>query len=397
MKIWVALLAAVAASAQAPAPQAKAVIGEVSAIDASAKQLTLKTDSGVAYTVKLDDSTKYLRIPPGEKDLKNATPTQLSELNVGDRVLARGAVSEEDKTVPARTIIVMTKSDLAKKHEEEQQAWQRGVVGTVAAVNPASKEVTITLRGITKKTVVVDASAASGFLRYAPGSYQFSEAKPSTFDEIRVGDTVRARGQKNEDGSRIKADQILSGSFLTLAATVTSVDVAGGVVTATDLQTKKPVEIHTTNETLVRKIPEMMATMMARRMQAAAGGPGQAPPGGPAGGGAGQGGPGAGARGGEGGPGGPGGPGQGRPGGGPGGMGRGNFDLQSALERMPPLPLTDLKKGDAIIISSTKGAANLTAIILVAGVEPFLAAAPRSSSGQVNLGSWSFEGGAPEQ
>ena len=73
----------------------------------------------------------------------------------------------------------------------------------------------------------------------------------------------------------------------------------------------------------------------------------------------------------------------------------GNFDLQQALERMPPMMLTDLKPGDALIISSTKGA-GLTAITLVAGVEPFLASAPKTG-GQVNLGSWSFDGGIPAQ
>jgi hypothetical protein len=82
-----------------------------------------------------------------------------------------------------------------------------------------------------------------------------------------------------------------------------------------------------------------------------------------------------------------------------GGGGRGNFDLQQILERMPVMPLSDLKAGDALIISSTKGAdpGSLTAITLVAGVEPFLAAAPRSNSGAVNLGAWSFDGGIPAQ
>jgi hypothetical protein len=68
------------------------------------------------------------------------------------------------------------------------------------------------------------------------------------------------------------------------------------------------------------------------------------------------------------------------------------------LERSPQLSLADLKKGDALIISSSKGAdgAPITAFSLVAGVEPFLAAAPRTA-GQVDLGSWSLSVGAPEQ
>jgi hypothetical protein len=66
---------------------------------------------------------------------------------------------------------------------------------------------------------------------------------------------------------------------------------------------------------------------------------------------------------------------------------------------MPQLMLSELKKGDAVIVSSAKvpGDAPVTAFTFVAGVEPFLAAAPRSS-GQVNLGSWNLDiGGGPEE
>jgi len=65
---------------------------------------------------------------------------------------------------------------------------------------------------------------------------------------------------------------------------------------------------------------------------------------------------------------------------------------------MPPLALEDLRPGDALIVSSSKGpdSTNITAITLVAGVEPFLAAAPRSA-GAINLGAWNLDvGGIPE-
>jgi hypothetical protein len=72
--------------------------------------------------------------------------------------------------------------------------------------------------------------------------------------------------------------------------------------------------------------------------------------------------------------------------------------LQQLLERSPQLSLAELKKGDALIISSSKVAdgASITAFSLVAGVEPFLAAAPRTA-GQPDLGSWSLSVGMPEQ
>jgi hypothetical protein len=66
---------------------------------------------------------------------------------------------------------------------------------------------------------------------------------------------------------------------------------------------------------------------------------------------------------------------------------------------MPQLSLSELKKGDAVIVSSSKtsGDSAITAFTFVAGVEPFLAAAPRTA-GQVNLGSWNLDlGGGAEQ
>lgn len=425
MKIWVILAAIGTALAQTPAPASapKGVIGAVTAVDATGKQLTIKADSGSSYTVKLDDKTTFVRVPPGEKDLKKATPIALSDVGVGDRVLARGSVSEEDKTVPAKTVIVMTKADLAKRHDEEHAEWQKGVVGMVTAIDPATKQITVTPRGANPKPVTVDVSGDAGFLRYAPGSYRFDEAKPSTFAEVKVGDNLRARGEKTEDGAKLKAQQILSGSFQTLAGTVISVDAANNMVRVTDLATKKPIDVIVGEATLVRRIPEMMAAMMARRMNpgAAGMGPGAGPgggsgrpPGGMPGGQPGEAGtrrppntaPGAAGSttitSPDGGPAFPAGPGGGAVGlgGGPGGPGggRGSFDLQSMLQKLPPALISTLKPGDALIVTSTKetNQSKLMAITLVSGVEPFLASAPRTA-GQVNLGAWNFDGGIPAQ
>ena len=81
-----------------------------------------------------------------------------------------------------------------------------------------------------------------------------------------------------------------------------------------------------------------------------------------------------------------------------GGGGGARGDLHDMLVRLPPVPISDLKTGDALIITSTRDAnsSKIVAITLVAGVEPVLASAPRSA-GQVNLGAWSFDGGIPTQ
>ena len=379
MKFWAFLVSLVLATAQTPS---KTVVGEITAVDASAKQIQVKGDDGASYVVVIDDNTAYLRLPLGEKDLKKATKIAFADVTVGDRLLA-------PKATPAKTVIIMTKADVAKKHDQDRAEWQkRGVAGIVTALNADAKEVSINTHGRDAKTVIIESGSAT-FRRYPPDSVRFADTKPSSFAEVQVGDTVRALGEKNEDGSRYKAEEVVSGAFQTIAGTVNSINAATGEVSLTDLKTKKAVTVRTNPNSMLRRLEERTATMLARRLRPDMAGGG--PPGGPGGGmrppdgqrppinGAGPGGPGG-------------------PGGGPGGARGGNFDLNQILEHSPQLALAELKKGDALIVSSSKATdgAVITAITLVAGVEPFLAAAPRTA-GQVDLGSWNLSVGAPEQ
>jgi hypothetical protein len=67
-------------------------------------------------------------------------------------------------------------------------------------------------------------------------------------------------------------------------------------------------------------------------------------------------------------------------------------DFQQMIERMPAMGLADLKPGDALIVSATKGldVAQMTAITLLAGVEPILSATPASARPMM-LGNWSLD------
>jgi hypothetical protein len=381
---------------QSPPPSSMIrALGDVTAFDGSTKTLRLKTDAGVTWSVALTDKTMCVSIAPGETDLKKATPIALDAIKPGDRVRARGEAGSDANTMTALSVIVMTKTDLAQKHARDRAEWMsRSVAGTVTAVDPGANQIAISTRSREgQKTTAIQVSASTQYRRYASDSVKFADARPSTLAEIRVGDQVRALGDKNDDGTRVTAEEIVSGAFRTFAGTVISVDSAAGTVRVTDLQTNKPVTVRIKEDTLVRRLPEMMAMMLARRIGGGAGqgGPGQggASGGGPGGGGQwqrGQGqGYGAGGGGGAGGPSGPGGPG-----------GR-QFDLQQALERMPPLNLADLKKGDALVISSSRGSdpTAVTALTLLAGAEPLLAAAPRMAGGSFNAGSWNLDIGMP--
>jgi Cu/Ag efflux protein CusF len=357
---------------------AKYALGEVKTIDAVAKQLTIQTDAGATVTVTVTDKTSYKKLAPGEKSLTNATDTTLAEVGEGDRIMARGNVDIEHKSVPALQIIVMTKGDLAKKQDAERAEWRRrGIVGVISSLKPETKEITISHRAMGgTQAIVMQVGDNTEMRRYAPDSIKFSDAKPSTFSELKVGDQLRALGDRGEDPLGFTPQKIVSGSFRTIGGVVTAVDPGTGEIKINELEKKTPLTIVVKHDAVLRRFPpasEMGAMMsgFGRRPEGAGGPGGQAPA-------AGQGQAQAGAR-----------P-QGAPGaGGPGGAGPnrggGGFNINDMLERLPTISLADVKVGDTIIVSSTQGVdpTRLTAISLVTGADTLLAMlAPRPQPGQ---------------
>jgi hypothetical protein len=374
---------------QAPAAPKKSnyvsTIGEVVSVDAAAKQVKVKTDKGEEVTVPFLDQTSYLRLAPGEKDLTKATRIELKDISTGDRVLARTRPGEGGALGPAASIIVMTKSDLADFHEKSRAEWEkRGTVGTVATLDPATKVIVITVpNGLTPKdtkSVTLDPTDKLVFRRYAPGSAKFQDAKAGTFDQIKVGDRVRVLGDKNEDGSHIKAEEIVTGTFRNLAVTITSIDAASNTITAKDLASKKPVTVKINSDTSIKRLPDQLSMRLARLQNAGAAADASPRAGGArrpeADGAAPAGGAGAG----------------GGPGGGPGGGMRGGPpNLPKIIEGLPQITLADLKAGDALVISAVAGndASEVTAITAIAGVEPILTAPSKGGTSAIG-GSWNF-------
>ncbi len=349
---------AVAQTAPAPASQQTSdpaitpngVIGEVKVIDAAGKQLIIKTDAGSLVTVVLNDATSYMRVAPGETTLSKATKIAFAEVGEGDRVFARGLVADDRKTVPARVVIVMNKVDIAKKQEMEREEWKkRGLLGVITAVKPETKEITISSRTLAgQQSIVIPVSDKVEMRRYAPDSIKFADAKTSKFEELKVGDQLRALGDRNPEGTQFTAEKVVTGSFKNAAGVVTAIDAATGEIKINDLQTKQPLTVVVKTDSVLRKFPpadQMGAMMMSRG--GTAGGPAGAAPGATA-----QG-PGAG--------------GAGRPGG-------GGVNMQDMLERLPIIAVADVKVGDTIIVSSTQGAdpTRLTAISLISGADTLL-------------------------
>jgi len=366
-------------------------IGTIKTINGTA--LTLAPTSGSEVSVTLQPTARILRLAPGDKDLKNATPLQVQDLHVGDTIRVRGSGSADGNSIFALEVIVITQAAVAAVSDQIRQDWQkRGLGGLVESVDTATGAVTVSIPSLTaKKTVIVHTTKDTVVHRYAPDSAKPEDAKPSSLAEIHPGDQLRARGNKNVDGTEITAEEVYAGVFPQYAATVKSVDAGSGMLSVQDLASKKIVQVKISGDSQLHKIPAEMAQMVAMRLKsmmpagmpgAAGGSQGSAKPTTPANAQT------------------PSPAGSTWSGGGNGGGMRsgGPPDFQRMLSRMPTASLADLnlQKGDAVIILATEGTATgpHTAITLLSGVEPILQAAPGGSSAMM-LTPWNLGGGAP--
>lgn len=356
----------------------------------SGNTLTLSSDSGAQFTVSVDANARVVRVEPGQKSLKEATPIQLSDLQPGDRILVRGKPGDNATTLLASLVIAMKRSDIEARQQQEREAWQtHGVGGLVRSVDPINKTVTLSTGARGGTSVLIRTTAATSFRRYAPDSVKFDDAKPGTFADVRPGDQLRARGTRTSDGE-FSADAIVSGTFRNIAGTVSSADPSTATVSVVDLATKSPITIKISSDSTLRRLPEPMAQHIAMRLH------GGAP---------------SGAVGTEGRPTSPassasqasqtanagepqaGAPGESQP------RRGGGMDFQRMLQRMQPITLTDLHRGDAVMIVATEGTptSTPTAITVLTGVEPILTAAPKGGNAAAALLSpWNMGGQAGE-
>jgi len=357
--ICVAAVTGMAVSAQTQANRTQ-VSGTITSVDATASKIALKSDKGDDVAVSTTARTLFLKIPPGETDAKKGTKIALTDIAAGDRAVVVAPQGSDPNSLAASAVLVMSRSDVASLQQKDVEDWRkRGATGNVTELDTAGKSVTIKSG---PRTLTVKTSDKTTFHRYAPDSARFADAKVSTFDEIKVGDQMRVLGNRSEDGATIAAERVVSGSFRQIAATVQSVDAAKGEMTVKDLASKKDLTLKVVSDSTMKRMPETMAAMLARRYAPGA----QQAAGGGAGSGRGMGG------------------------------GRGAGDIGQMLDSLPALPLAELKKGDAIMVSTTQGsdATHATAIMLLAGVEPLLTASPTAT--RDIMSGWNLGGGGGE-
>jgi hypothetical protein len=311
------LVATAVLAAQTVAPS-KSILGNVTGFKAHSSEIALKPDNGDAILVKFSPDTEVMRIAPGQHDLTKAAPAKITDIRSGDRLM----VSYAEGMPEARRIVLISAVDITARNEADQRAWdERGIWGVVTAKN--SNEITLRLfQGA--QTGVVTVTSKTKFRRYAPDSIKFEDARQSNAADLATGDQVRARGERSSDGLKVTAEDLVFGTFVTVAGDITAVDGRAHEFTMTDLMTKKPVTVKVASDSMLKTLDFSH-------------GPGPH-----------------------------------------GGGGGGPFASQSGMTKMlgqmPDAQFDDLKAGVPILVTSTKGAQSgrVTAIMLLNNAAPLV-------------------------
>lgn len=309
------------------------VRGEVAGVNAQHNQVTVKTAEGKLVTVMVDEKTLYRRVPPGETTLERAVAITLGDIGQGDSVLARGVLTADGEAIAARVLIVISRTDLNAKRARDRAEWlRRGIHGRVTAINAETKEMTVLVRGPQGSTpLVIKAAGGVRFLRYSPDSVRFRDAQTSTFAEVKLGDQLRALGDRSADGRLFTAEEVVSGSFRSTGGVIASVKPETKEVVVQDVRSQQPLTLVVNEDSMLRRLSPEVARLVEQRL---AGGQPQ---------------PDAAAR-------------------------ADGVDIQEMIEKLPGISLAELKPGEAVMVMGTAGStpSRTTAIVLVTGVDSLI-------------------------
>jgi Cu/Ag efflux protein CusF len=346
--------AALMAAGQAPGR----VVGEAATAPDGSAQFSLRDAAGAVWGVQMVEGASVVLVAPGAKDLSEAAPVAMASIRPGDRLLVRGTIDAGVKTVLANSVVVMSQDAVAAARAREQAEWRtKSVAGTVVRVDEAGRRLIFLARGAEAKEWTAAVPESVEILRYAEDSIRFADARRAGLSDVRVGDQVRVLGERDEAAAAVTAARVLAGSFRTLGGEITRVDVETGIVTLRDVQNRETVTLRVNGGANLRRMPGMGGSGGGRPGMAMGMGMGMMRAGG----------------------------------GGPGGEGPRRPDLQQMLDRLPAAALSELKPGDAVIVSAgrTSGPQPWSVVSLVTGADALL----RAPAAQVNqtLGNWSME------
>jgi hypothetical protein len=328
------------AEAQNPAPPRTQLPGTVVTVDAGLGQFSMKTDQGETVTVTAGPQAVIIHLTAGATDVSKGIKMKLAELQPGDRVVA---FVRPGPPLQATSLVVRSRSDLSEMQAKEREDWQkRGSSGTVSRVDAVARTISAQAG---RRSFVIHTGEKTQFRRYAADSAKPADAHSGTIADLSPGDQLHVLGNRAADGS-IQAEIVYSGAFRQIAATIDSIDAAKGELRVTDLEGKKPLLIRVPAGTVLKRMPQELAQRLAVRYQ------GGSPDASKAG------------------------------------------EASPALEQLPDVRLGDLKAREPVLISTTAGSqpGQVTAIMLLTGVEPLLRASPATAARDIMSG-WNLAGG----
>jgi hypothetical protein len=217
----------------------------IAAADLPNRQISLQTDQGDLYSIKVLPEAKVQRIA-----LTKAEPIEIGTIAKGDRILARGQQDAAAKTLLAGQIIVIPKQSLKSRDAARQQEWTTGALaGVVKTVNA----LTIQAKGNFAWTI--DTAGVKAVHQYADDSSKFANAGAAELTELQPGDQLKVLGPRDTESKTVKAAEIVFGRFTTMGGETKSIDAANESLTVYDLSTKKNITTQVSREARMTRLP----------------------------------------------------------------------------------------------------------------------------------------------
>ncbi len=228
--------------------------GTVSIVNAQTAEMTIVTAENSTFIVNAANKAEIKQIAAGDTDIQKAVKIDFNGIETGDTVLVRGYLYDK-KTISARQIVVIKKTDIATKELQKREEWkQRGISGAIIKTDPAQRKISVQLRGQTQPTEVF-ISENVVIQRYKPNAVSLNDFAPSQFAEFREGEQVRILSRKSTEATHLDAEEIFVGNFNTRVGKVVSVNAEKNELKITDAL-NKIVSVTLNAESNMRRITE---------------------------------------------------------------------------------------------------------------------------------------------
>ncbi|MGA7521159.1 MAG: DUF5666 domain-containing protein [Acidobacteriaceae bacterium] len=142
----------------------------------SGSTITIKDEQGQVYSVETGPNTHFR---------KDREESKISDIHVGDTIVAAGNLDDQAKTVGAVFVVVLTPEQAARMEQMRAEFGKTWTAGKVTAI----KDLTLTVERPDKVSQTIAVDENTTFRKGGRGT-----AEDITFPDIKVGDRLTARG-----------------------------------------------------------------------------------------------------------------------------------------------------------------------------------------------------------